>query len=300
MSKKDLIHLCLFICFITQLVIGQSTDLIRLEYTYIPQEQSSNTYNRFRVLANYPIKMDESGTYFVIGAKYRFHRLQLNDAFGLENQDKMNDFQTFGVELGYTFKINDDWRFGAKFGVTVSSNFEASGLQGDDFRYAGAAYFVRSRTLKEPYKKSRLILGLRYANPASINIPLPIINYFKRFHPKWSYALGTPKTSIKYFFNEKNTVQLFVGLDRFYANLQNDRVIEGQNGVVGTAENISMLNILGALGYEYYFTEHILFYAYAGHTISNEIRLRNSKQDNVFIINDQNTFYIRSGIKLKI
>lgn len=299
MNKKNLASICVFLCLIAN-ALAQETDLARIEYTYIPQEQSSNNYGRFRVSANYPIKIDELGTYFVIGAQYRFHNLQISDLVPIENPEKIDDFHTFGIELGYTFKISDDWRFGAKLGTTISSNFEDSGLQGDDFRYAGAAYFVRSRSQNQSYKKSRLILGLRYAFPASINFPLPIINYFQRFHPNWSYSIGTPKTNIKYFFNEKNTLQAFVGLDRFYANLQKDRIFTQANGVNQVAENVSMLNILGAIGYEHYFTEHILLYAYAGYTLSNEIRLRDGNQEDVFVINDQNTIYIRSGIKLKI
>lgn len=48
----------------------------------------------------------------------------------------------------------------------------------------------------------------------------------------------------------------------------------GQNGETKIAENVSMLNIIGALGYQYYFTEHLLFYTCGRYTLSNEIRLQ--------------------------
>ncbi|WP_378177137.1 DUF6268 family outer membrane beta-barrel protein [Aquimarina sp. SS2-1] len=279
---------------------SQDTDLARIEYAYIPQSKSDNAYSRFRISGNYPIKINEKGTYLVLSFQYRLNSLQLNDDTIVVDKVGLEEFHTIGFELGYTFKMKNDWRFGVKGGARLSSNLEASGIDEDDFRYAGSVYFIKSYGDKNSPKTARLILGLRYASPASINFPLPIINYSKRFHPSWSYALGTPKTSIKYFFNETNTLQAFISLDRFYGNIQNNRVFVDENGETKVAANASMLLINSALGYEYYFTEHLLFYAYAGYTLSNEIRLRDRNQENVLILNDRNTFYLRGGIKLKL
>ena len=66
------------------------------------------------------------------------------------------------------------------------------------------------------------------------------------------------------------------------------------------ADNISMTVLLSGLGYEYQFTKHLVFYVYAGYTILNDIRLRDANDDDVFTINDKNSFYARSGIKFKI
>ncbi|WP_241507266.1 DUF6268 family outer membrane beta-barrel protein [Aquimarina sediminis] len=273
--------------------------MARIEYAYIPQADSDNVYSRFRFSANYPIKMDDKGTYFVVGTQYRFNNLQIEDELGIDKEG-LEGFHTIGVELGYTFKMKNNWRFGTKIGVGISSNFEESGVEGDDFRYRGSLYFVKTYKGRQEPKMARLIVGVQYTNPASLNFPLPIINYFKRFHPSWSYAIGTPKTNIKYFFNDKSTLQAFVGLDRFYGNLQKNKVFVDKNGETKVVANASMLNVMGALGYEYYFTEHLLFYTYAGYTLSNEIRLRNGNQESVLTVNDGNTFYFRGGIKLKI
>ena len=300
MKYKDLLMFCFCVFAIHTTIRSQDTDLARLEYAYIPQSDSDNKYSRIRFSANYPIKMKQEGSYLVISGQYRYNDLDIEDPLIFDPGGDLNVFQTIGLELGYTFKMKNNWRFGAKLGGQISSNFESSGIEGDDFRYTGSVYFVKSYKDKQAPKTARLIMGLRYTTPASINFPLPIINYFKRFHQNWSFSVGTPKTSIKYFFNEKNTLQAFVGLDRFYGNLQNNRTFVDQNGETKVAENASMLNILGALGYEYYFTEHLLFYMYSGYTLSNEIRLRDGDQENVLTINNGNTFYFRSGIKLKI
>ncbi len=300
MDKKNLLIIyCIIFCVIPALR-SQDTDLARIEYAYIPQSKSDNVYSRFRISGNYPIKMNDRGTYLVMSFQYRLNSLQLKDESIVVDTNGLEEFHTIGFELGYTYKMKNDWRFGVKAGIRLSSNLEASGINGDDFRYAGSIYFVKSYGEKTSPKTARLILGLRYVSPASINYPLPIINYSKRFHPSWSYALGTPKTSIKYFFNEKNTLQAFIGLDRFYGNIQSNRTFVDENGETRVAENASMLLINSALGYEYYFTEHLLFFTYAGYTLSNEIRLRDGNQENVLILNDRNTFYLRGGIKLKL
>ncbi|RZT00228.1 hypothetical protein [Aquimarina brevivitae] len=280
-------------------VYGQSTDLARLEYTNIPLQGSDNQFSRFRISGNIPFKLNDKGSYLVIETQYRYHSLQVKDPVPFIDPQGLDALQTYGLALGYTFKINQNWRFGAKFGTRMSSNFEASGIEADDFRYTGSFYFIRTSDKSLLPLKSRLIVGVQYSNPASIRFPLPILNYYRRFKPRWSFALGTPKSNIKYFFNEKNTLQLFVSLDQFYANLQNDRIIT-QNGLTQIAENISLITVVNALGYEHYFTEHLLYYAYAGYTLLNEIRLRDKDQEDVYILNDQNTFYFRSGIKIKI
>lgn len=287
-----------FIC-IVQLGYCQSNELARIEYSYIPQANSDNVFQRFRISGNLPFKIDDKGSYLVMGMQYRYLSLSLKDEvpFG---KDDMEQFQVFGVDLGYTFKMNDTWRFGARIGVKIASNFESDNLTSDDFRYTGAAYFIKENKGEEVEKPSRLILGLRYSRPASIDFPLPIINYYKKFQPNWSYSLGTPKTSLKYFATPKQTVQVFIGLDRFYSNIQQRRSFVDDQGVNQVVANASMLNILGALGYEYYFTKHLLLYIYTGHTISNEIRIRDEDQNNVHTINNKNTFYARGGIKFKL
>ncbi|WP_378187053.1 hypothetical protein ACE939_01730 [Aquimarina sp. W85] len=293
----------LCILFYTTNLVAQSTDLARIEYANIPQADSKNLYSRFRFMANIPFKLNEKGAYLVVGTQYRLNTLDIQD--GTENLQGFNksgldDFHTIGLELGYTFKMSEIWRFGAKFGTRLSSNIENNNLETDDFRYTISSYFIRSKKGEGVRQPSRLILGFQFTYPSSINFPLPIVNYYKKFHPKWSYAVGTPKTNIKHLINDKNTIQLFASLDRFYGNIQRNRSFIDQDGIVQVAENVSMLTILGAVGYEHFFTKHILFYAYGGYTLSNEIRLRNGDQENILTINDKNTFYLRSGIKLKI
>ena len=160
-------------------------------------------------------------------------------------------------------------------------------------------FFIKDR--KDEEKPWRLILGLRYSTTAGRPFPLPFVNYYKKFNPSWSYGLGVPKTNLKYHFNEKNIIQSFVTLDGFFANIQNNRTISNSNtGVQETADGFSMTIVLAGLGYEYYITDHLLFYTYAGYTVLNDIRLRDSNQKDVYTINNNNSIYFRGGLKFKL
>jgi len=298
--KNQLQFLLIMILGTYSVMCSQDTNLARVEYTYLPQANSANRYSRFKVFANYPIKMYGESTYFIVGAGYKYHNLAVNDPISIADKSSINEFHSAGVNLGYTFKFSEKWRFGAKVGILVSSNFEGDRLRSDDFIYSGAVYFIRTVKKEQKPLKTRWILGVRYSNPGNIEFPLPIIHYSNRFDKYWSFSVGSPKTNVKYYYNKKNTFQIFIGLDRFYANLQENQVVRNGSSEALLAENASMLNIIGALGYEHYFTEHILLYVYSGYTLRNEIRLRDGNLDDVSILNNQNTYYMRSGIKLKI
>ena len=70
MINKSSKMLCVVVlCFLSQLVNAQLTDLARLEYSFIPKSNSEDQYTRLRALVNYPIKTKED-CYLIIGAEY--------------------------------------------------------------------------------------------------------------------------------------------------------------------------------------------------------------------------------------
>ncbi|WP_299395582.1 hypothetical protein [uncultured Gelidibacter sp.] len=281
-----------FMVFLTMGVSSQTSDLLRIEYLNLPNSNSKNSVNRFRGLFQLPLKLDES-SYLVVGGDYRYLDLKLeNVPFSTED---LQSVQTIEGSIGYLRKLKDnDWYYGFKMGVRLASNFDSK-LISDDYLYIVGAYAIRDRT-KEGVadKPNRLVLGLDYSTTPGRNYPLPILNYYREFHPNWTYTLGVPKTNVRYKFDDKNHVQAFVTLDNFFANIQGNKTINGK-----LAENISQTIILGGLGYEHYFTEHLLYYGYAAYSISNDYRLRNNKRDDIYTIDDKNTLYFRTGIKFK-
>src|SRR5690606_1281564 len=170
-----------------------------------------------------------------------------------------------------------------------------SHMVGDDYLYLIGAYAIRNRTKEGTADKpNRLVIGLDYSSTPGRNYPLPIFNYYREFQPDWTYTLGVPKTNIRYKFDTRNHVQGFVTLDNFFANIQANKTINGKE-----ADNISQTLVLGGLGYEHYFTKHLLCYAYVAYSIYNDYRLRNKKRDDIYTIDDRGTLYFRTGIKFK-
>lgn len=280
--------------------LAQLTDLARVEYTYFPQSSSDNSFRRFRTFVNFPIKLNDHGSYLVPGLEYRNVNFKYNDPENFDTFD-LDRFQSFTGTIAYTFKFKENWHFAVKTGVKVASNFERSDIITDDLIYTGSIYFVKVQEDERYLEPWRLILGLNYSTTTGFPFPLPIINYYKRFDEKWSYSLGTPKSNLKHYFNNKHSMQAFVTLDGFFANIQNNfHVVPNHPNRNDIAENISMTVLLSGLGYEYNFTEHLSFYVYAGYTIINDIRLRDDNRDDIYTINDVNTFYTRGGLKFSI
>ena len=294
--RSAMIAFCLFFSVTS---FSQTSDLARVEYTYVPQANSDNSVSRFRGFVNFPVKIGTKGSYIIPGVEYRNIDLDIEDPEPFETQD-LGKFQVFRLSIACTFKLGKDWRFAVKTGAEVASNFEENTVGIKDFSYNGSVFLIRDRKGEEVKKPSRFIIGLNYSTNAGRPFPIPIVNYYRKFHPEWSYSLGSPKTNLKYFCNKKNTFQAFITLDGFFSNIQKGRNVLDEDGSSTLAENISMTMVLGGVGYEHGFTKHLFFYAYGGYTFYNEIRLRDQYDNNVYKLNDENTFYLRTGVKFKI
>lgn len=289
--------LFMLILFTTFSVQGQISDLAKLEFTYFPQKESDNSLRRIKAGLTFPIKMGNEDSYLLPSVEYENIHFKYKDVTPFVKGEDLDRYQSFSLNLGYTYKMNEDWRLGIQGGVMMASNFEKGTIVGDDLLYTGLIVFIKDKNIEEVEKPWRLILGLHYSTTSGRPFPLPVVNYFRQYSPRWSYTLGVPKSNWKFEINNKHALQAFVTLDGFYANIQDNRNFIDSDKI---AENISMTIILGGIGYEYSFTKHLVYYLYAGHTIMNDIRLRDGDKDDVLEINKENTFYGRSGIKIKI
>ena len=278
--------------------IAQNTDLMRLEYTYIPQSNSDNVFARTRAFINFPIALDWEGSYLIPGIEFRSVNIDINGSLPFE-AEYLNLFTSYRATMAYTCKFKSDWRLGIKVGAELASNFERTDFLADDVRFSGAVFMIKDNSGEDVVKPTRWIIGLEYSTNAGRPFPIPIINYYKEFKPNWSYSVGTPKTNIKHKFAKNQSIQAFISIDGFFGNIQNNVTFTKDN-VQYSANNMSMTTAFGALGYEFYFSEQLLFYAYGGYTFFNEIRLRDDSRNNVFTFNEDNTFYFRTGIKFKI
>ena len=314
MERKQILLLVLVL--FAFVMTAQTTDIFRVEYLHLPFSKSDNNINRYRALVQAPIPINkEEKSYLVIGLEYRYVDINIKDDEDLmgfmgsvpPNEAIQNNLVTSVQQMdgyvGYTWKHNEDWRFGAKIGLKIQSDFEGS-LVSDDFIYEAAVYAIldnKDDTLSgnKPY---RFIAGLTYSTTPGRWYPLPLLNYYKEFHENWTYTLGVPKTNIRHYLNDshKDAVQAFATLDNIYANIQTDFIPVVDQGEEGTvAESIQMTIGLLGLGYEHFFTEHLLFYGYAAHSVYNDFRLEDGDGKKVYKINTENSPYFRAGIKFK-
>lgn len=300
MLRMNRLILTGIVFFTVMAVAAQNTDLARIEYTYFPQKNSDNSFRRFRSSLAFPIRFKKEGTYLVPGLEYRNVHFKYEDTENFNTKD-LDRFQSFTATLGYTFKMDEYWRFGAQGGVKIASNFSRGKILSDDLIYTGSVFFVKIKENEEDIDTRRLILGLQYSTTTGFPFPLPILNYYRRWDENWSYMIGTPKSNIKYYFNDKHSLEAFATLDGFFANVQRNFDATPSGAVADElAESMSMTILLSGLEYQYKITEHLRFYVYAGHTILNDIRLRDADKNDVYTINETNTFYARSGLKFSL
>ncbi|MFS4481631.1 DUF6268 family outer membrane beta-barrel protein [Hyunsoonleella sp. 2307UL5-6] len=287
--------LCLplmFFVFTTQ-AYAQLTDLARLEYSFIPQSNTDDDYTRIRASLNFPIETKKD-CYLILGAEYNRIILDLDDNYPFNTQG-LKRIHIIDVNLGYTFKWNKDWRIGLKINPRIASTLSRS-TDADDIFLNGGVFAINDRTKDESLKKPyRLILGLTYNATTGLPFPLPFISYYRAINEKWSFSAGIPKSNLKYFLDQKNNVQAFVGLDGYLAHLQEPSVVNGQS-----VDHISLSVAVGGLGYEYLFSKHLVGYLYTGYTFRLNNVLRNENREEVFKLDEVNAFYLRTGIKFKI
>ena len=286
--------LCVVVlCLCSQISNAQLTDIARLEYSLIPKSKSEDVYTRLRALINYPIKL-KNESYVFIGGGYNRIILNLADEYPFD----VSQFGTINIidlNFAYTFEATENWRLGFKFNPRIASTLTKR-LTKDDFFINAGAYAIKDKTkdktIEKPY---RLILGLTFDATTGIPFPLPFVSYFRRVNEKWSFSLGVPKSNVKYFFNETSIIQVFAGLDGYFANLQEPLMLNDQQ-----VENVSLSLAVGGLGYEYCFTKHLVAYVYAGYTLRLNNVLRDKNREEVFKLDDINAFYLRTGLKFKI
>lgn len=288
--KKLFLFVFLLMSFLTN---AQLTDLARLEYSFIPKNKSEDQYTRIRALVNYPIKIKEN-SYFIIGAEYNSIFLNLNDNYPFDTS-YLETITVVDLSFAYTHKINDIWRVAYKVTPRLASTLTEK-ITSEDLFLNGGVFFIKDRTkittVNKPY---RLILGLTYNTTAGIPFPLPLISYFSQINEKWSYTVGVPKMNLKYLFDEKKNIQAFVGLDGYFAHLQRPATVQGNQ-----VDNISLSVVVAGLGYEYSLSKYLVLYTYAGYTLRLNNVLRNADRENVFTLDDVNSFYLRTGIKFRL
>ncbi|TFG78491.1 MAG: hypothetical protein E4H26_02280 [Flavobacteriales bacterium] len=255
----------------------------------MPKNEAETSLSRIRLLVNLPIKVKDSNA-IIIGSEYNRLRYDLpkNNPFGEEG---LTNFHVVDLHMAYVYKHSKDWRFVGVLTPRLASTL-TNGIENGDFSINATIGAFKDR--QDIDKPMRLVLGISYNSTVALRIPLPVIYYEKRFHPKWTYVIGVPKTGMKYHYNEKHTFQTEFILDGYYVNLQNTTVLPD----TGIASSISSSAALVTLGYQYNITKVMGIYSYFGHTVLQSGVLRDKNRNDIFILNDKASFYFRTGFRI--
>ncbi|MBT8321022.1 MAG: hypothetical protein KJO90_05065 [Eudoraea sp.] len=270
---------------------GQSTDLLRLEYTNVPNEDSGVNTSRYRFLLNMPFKL-KGGQYLILGSEYNYIDFDTTKEFPFDDSE-LEHLHVIDFNLGYIFNWNKDWRFVGIITPRLASNL-VTDLVGRDFLLNLTATFWKEVTDVE--KPFRLVLGLTYNSTTGLPVPLPLINYHKRFHPNWSFTLGIPRSDFRYHISNRNTMLMALFLDGYFVNAQNDIILPDND--LGSA--ISLSALVSAVGYQYNVSKMVSFYGFAGYTLFQNGLLRDDKRNNVFNLNNDGSLYFKAGFKVSI
>ncbi|MDT0540350.1 DUF6268 family outer membrane beta-barrel protein [Croceitalea sp. P059] len=270
---------------------AQSTDLVRVEYLRIPENESGIQTSRYKFLLNAPIKVNEEN-YLIIGGEYNQFDVDFSQQLPFDKSE-LQKLHIIDLNLGYITKWNDNWRFIGILTPRLASNFTEGAMTDDFFFNATATLWKEKKDVEKPY---RIVLGLTYNSTTGLPIPLPLISYYKRFHPKWSYTLGIPKMNFKYHPSSNHTLQLALLLDGYFINIQDDILLP--DNTLGS--RISLSALIGVIGYQYNITKMMSLYVLGGRSLIQEGILRNDRRDRTLLLNDEANFYLRTGFKISI
>lgn len=289
---KQLFFCCLLYFLTSCLGFSQTPDLLRLEYTVIPENDSGIRTNRYRGVLNVPFKI-KTDNYLVVGAEYNRYDFRVGQILPFDTRT-VERLHIVDFNFGYSFKWNENWRFIGAVQPRLASNF-LIGIENNDFRLNLAGVMMKDKKdIEQPF---RLIIGLSFNSATGLPFPLPILNYYKRFHPNWSYTIGIPRQDFKYHSNSgKHVVQTALFLDGYFVNIQNNILLP--DSLVG--ESISLSALVLAVGYQYKFTNEISWYSLFGYSLLQEGILRDGNRNTAFILNNEGNIYLRTGIKIGI
>ncbi len=273
---------------------SQYLDLAKLEYTYLPGKDANFEYQRQRALFNIPFKIKDQGYFF---AGLDFSNIQFNykedqDSF---NKSETENFKSLDLAFSYIHELKNDWYIGAQIAPSFTSNLEGRLIR-KDFLVSGLLVFVKNKMDKEEVKKpNRIIAGIYYVTTTRFPGPIPFFSYYRKFHEKWSYTIGAPSSSLKYYFNEKNRLQLYAEGDGFNSNIQNGVLINDEI----FADRLRMFLILAGLRYEYSISDYFEAYVNMTRTVFADVQLREGKE-NVFFPSIDNAMLYRIGVRCRI
>nr|WP_223826619.1 DUF6268 family outer membrane beta-barrel protein [Flagellimonas sp. S3867] len=278
--------------FYATLLHAQSSDVFKIDYLNIPENDTGIKTQRYKFLFNLPIKLNEKKDYLIAGMEYNRFDIGYSREFPFDKRDLIR-FHVVDLNLGFITKWNENWNLVTIITPRLASNFTHGAMTDDFFLNATATFWKENAKADKPY---RIVLGLSYNSTTGLPVPLPLVSYYRRFHPKWSFTLGIPRSNFKHHVTKKHTFELALFLDGYFLNIQDDIVLPTNQ----LGSKISLSALIGAVGYQYNISKRMALYAIFGRSFEQEGKLRNDDRGDVFLLNDESNLYIRTGFKIGI
>ncbi len=271
---------------------AQTPDVFRAEYMLMPENSADVETSRIKLLANVPIPVREKKDFIILGGEYNRYNFEVSDSI-FTNSNDIQKLHIVDINLGYVYKLTEEWRLIGVVTPRWSSNF-VDELQEEDFNinYTAGAYQDK-KNIDRPYK---LVLGVAYNTNSPVQVPLPVVYYEKQFHPQWAYILGVPKSGMKYYTPKGHFLQTELFLDGYYVNIQNDILLSGN----ALSTDVSYTALLLTIGYQYKLTKDMSLYLIGGHSLFQNSALRNIDREDIFTLNDEAGLYFRTGFRIGI
>ncbi|MEW2921426.1 DUF6268 family outer membrane beta-barrel protein [Muricauda sp. ANG21] len=258
----------------------------------IPENDSGIKTQRYKLLFNLPIKLNEKKDYLITGMEYNRFDVGYSRDFPFDKSELIR-FHVVDMNLGFITRWNENWNFVTILTPRMASNFTSGTITDDFFMNATAALWKEQPNADRPF---RIVLGLTYNSTTGLPVPLPLISYYRKFHPKWSYTLGIPRSSFKHHINKRHALEMALFLDGYFINIQDNIVLPNSQ----IASKISFTALVATVGYQYNLSKNMSLFLMAGRSLEQEGKLRNDDQGDVFLLNDESNLYIRTGFKIGI
>lgn len=271
---------------------GQLLDIAKVEYLYVPSGSGNFEYHRQAVEINAPIKLNDKA-YFFLGLDYSRMIFRFREETDSYDKSGTENFKSLDLNLTYTTEMKNNWRFGIQVTPSFNSNLTGS-LIANDFLVNAVMVFVKSKEISHG-KKSRLMLGLGYSTTSRFPGPFPFINYYRKFHPKWSYTIGAPYSNIQYHASEKHRLKIHAEGEAFNASIQEGVLVQGE----GMANRLRVLLVNVGFRYEYKFADYLESYFIISRTVRSDLQLRDNTEVVFRPPLDSEMFY-RVGVRFKI
>ncbi|MGY5352226.1 hypothetical protein ACXGQW_06650 [Wenyingzhuangia sp. IMCC45533] len=275
--------------------IAQIRDLVKVDFTNLISENSKFSFTRNRFSVNYPFKLNDKN-YLISGINYNRIDAKINiDGLSENFNSDVTQFRQYEFNMAFIHQLSSTKKIIAQFKPGLSSNFSSNKIFKEDFVVTvglGIIIDKRKEAIEKPY---RLILGAAFSGTSGVPFPLPFISYYRKLSERREFTLGIPKINYKFLFREgKSKLGLLARLEGFNSSIQ-DNVSHNNNRV----NRLRATLIVGGLGYEHFFTKHIIFYSAFDRVLIDRVRL-NFDNDEIKKIETSKDYFFKVGIKFKI